>query len=102
MELLEAMRCAPTSRVFKPDQVPRELLVRALDAARFAPSGGNRQGWRVIVVEDPARRVELRDLYLPRWRAYTTSRRAMAGSATLGSSWPVVKLSLGASVSPAR
>jgi len=70
MELLEAMRCAPTSRVFKPDQVPRELLVRALDAARFAPSGGNRQGWRVIVVEDPARRVELRDLYLPRWRAY--------------------------------
>src|SRR5437588_3099818 len=70
MELLEAMRCAPTSRVFKPDQVSRELLVRALDAARFAPSGGNRQGWRVIVVEDPARRVELRDLYLPRWRAY--------------------------------
>jgi len=64
------MRCAPTSRVFRPDAVPREMLVRALDAARFAPSGGNRQGWRVIVVEDAARRVALRDLYLPRWRAY--------------------------------
>jgi nitroreductase len=70
VELLDAMRCAPTSRVFKPDPVPREMLLRALDAARFAPSGGNRQGWRVIVVEDPARRVALRDLYLPRWRAY--------------------------------
>jgi nitroreductase len=71
MELLEAMRCAPTSRRFKPDAVPRELLVRALDNARFAPSGGNRQGWRVVVVEEPARRTALRDLYLPRWRAYT-------------------------------
>jgi nitroreductase len=70
MELLDAMRCAPTSRVFKRDAVPREMLVRALDAARFAPSGGNRQGWRVIVVENPERRVALRDLYLPRWRAY--------------------------------
>jgi len=70
MELLDAMRCAPTSRVFKPDPVPRELLLRALDAARFAPSGGNRQGWRVVVVEDPARRTELHALYLPRWRAY--------------------------------
>jgi nitroreductase len=70
MELLEAMRCAPTSRRFKPDPVPRELLVRALDSARFAPSGGNRQGWRVVVVEELERRRALRDLYLPRWRAY--------------------------------
>jgi len=70
MDLLEAMRGAPTSRRFKTDPVPREAIVRALDAARFAPSGGNRQGWRVVVVEDPERRRALRDLYLPRWRAY--------------------------------
>jgi nitroreductase len=70
MDLFEAMRCAPTSRRFTEDRVPREALVRALDAARFAPSGGNRQGWRVIVVEDERRRVALRDLYLPSWRAY--------------------------------
>jgi nitroreductase len=70
MELLEAMRCAPTSRRFKPDPVPREALLRALEAARFAPSGGNRQGWRVIVVQDAATRLALRDLYLPHWRAY--------------------------------
>src|SRR5271166_3865407 len=64
------MRCAPTSRRFKPDPVPREVLVRALDAARFAPSGGNRQGWRVVVVQDAALRSALRDLYLPGWQAY--------------------------------
>ena len=49
----------------------RETILRVLDAARFAPSGGNRQGWRVVVVEDPERRRALRDLYLPTWRAYT-------------------------------
>jgi nitroreductase len=70
MELHEAMRCAPTSRDFKPDPVPREALLRALDSARFAPSGGNRQGWRVVVVEDDERRAALRDLYLPNWRSY--------------------------------
>jgi nitroreductase len=70
MDLFEAMRCAPTSRRFKPDPVPRELLVQALDAARFAPSGGNRQGWRVVLVEDRTRREALRDLYLAPWRAY--------------------------------
>lgn len=70
MELSEAMRCAPTSRRFKVDAVPRELLVGALEDARFAPSGGNRQGWRVVVVEEAERKRALRDLYLPRWRAY--------------------------------
>jgi nitroreductase len=70
MELLEAMRCAPTSRRFKPDPVPRDTLERVLEAARFAPSGGNRQGWRVIVVADADTRLALRDLYLPHWRAY--------------------------------
>ena len=71
MELYDAMRCAPTSRRFKPDPVARELIVRALENARFAPSGGNRQGWRVVLVEEPERRRALRDLYLPAWRAYT-------------------------------
>jgi nitroreductase len=70
MDLFEAMRCAPTSRRFTPEAVPREALVRVLDAARFAPSGGNRQGWRVVVVADAERRRALRDLYLPHWRAY--------------------------------
>ena len=70
VDLYEAMRCAPTTRRFRSDPVPQDVLVRALGNARFAPSGGNRQGWRVVVVRDPERRRELRDLYLPGWREY--------------------------------
>jgi nitroreductase len=70
MDLFEAMRCAPTTRRFTADAVPEEVLARVLDSARFAPSGGNRQGWRVVVVRDATRREALRDLYLPSWRAY--------------------------------
>ncbi|MFI4984833.1 MAG: nitroreductase family protein [Solirubrobacterales bacterium] len=70
MELYEAMRCAPTTRRFTSDPVAPEALRRALEAARFAPSGGNRQGWRVVVVQDADTRRALRELYLPHWRAY--------------------------------
>ncbi|HST33750.1 MAG TPA: nitroreductase family protein [Solirubrobacteraceae bacterium] len=70
MDLYEAMRCTPTSRRFTDEPVAPETLRRALDSARFAPSGGNRQGWRVVVVRDPERRRAIRDLYLPHWRAY--------------------------------
>ncbi len=70
MDLHEAMRCAPTSRRFTDEPVAPEALRRALDSARFAPSGGNRQGWRVVVVRDLDRRRAIRDLYLPHWRRY--------------------------------
>ena len=70
MDLYEAMRCAPTSRRFSEEPVPAEVLRRVLENARFAPSGGNRQGWRVVVVQDAERRRALRDLYQPHWRAY--------------------------------
>ena len=73
MELYDAMRCAPTSRHFSADPVDPAAIERALDAARFAPSGGNRQGWRVVVVTAPQTRRALRDLYLPHWRAYMES-----------------------------
>ncbi len=70
MDLHEVMRCAPTSRRFTDESVSLEALRRALDSARFAPSGGNRQGWRIVVVRDPERRRAIRDLYLPHWRRY--------------------------------
>jgi len=64
------MRCAPTTRRFTPAPVPPEVLARVLDSARYAPSGGNRQPWRVVAVREEAARRTLRDLYLPHWRAY--------------------------------
>ncbi len=70
MDLYQTMRNAPATRRFRSEPVAREVLLRVLDAARFAPSGGNRQGWRVIAVEEARTRRALRDLYWPHWRAY--------------------------------
>ena len=84
MDLYEAMRGAPATRHFRPDPVDHEVLERVLDAARFAPSGGNRQGWRVIAVQEPQTRRALRDLYQPHWRAYFEHSGAAAVLASPG------------------
>ena len=77
-QLYEVMRCAPSTREFTDDPVPREVIERVLDNARFAPSGGNRQPWRVIVVRDRDTRRRLRELYAEPWRAYTEETGARA------------------------
>ncbi|MCY3884181.1 MAG: nitroreductase family protein [Gammaproteobacteria bacterium] len=59
MELYEVMRTTFAARQFTSDKVPNDVLARILDNARFAPSGGNRQGWRVIVIRDQAKRETL-------------------------------------------
>jgi nitroreductase len=69
-ELYELMRCVPSTRYFSDEPVPRDRLERVFENARFAPSGGNRQGWRVIVVTDRDTRRRLRELYEPPWEAY--------------------------------
>ena len=52
MDLYDVMRTTFAARDFTDDEIPDETLYRILDNARFAPSGGNRQGGRVIVVKD--------------------------------------------------
>ena len=56
MELFDVMRRTFSAREFTSDPLPDETLRKIFDHARFASSGGNRQGWRVIVVRDPATR----------------------------------------------
>ncbi|MGO9559514.1 MAG: nitroreductase family protein [Acidimicrobiales bacterium] len=77
MELTEAMRTSAAARTFTDTDVPDAVLERILDNARFAPSGGNRQPWRVIVVKDEAVRLALRDHYATGWREYMA--HALAG-----------------------
>ena len=50
MELYDVMRSTFAVREFTADPLPDEVLYRILDNARFAPSGGNRQGAQIIVV----------------------------------------------------
>jgi nitroreductase len=70
MDLIETLRSTGAVREFLPEAIDDATLHRILETARFAPSGGNRQGWRVIVVKDPEKRRAVRDLYLTGWYEY--------------------------------
>ncbi len=70
MELRDALRTTGAVREFTSEPVPDETVGRILETARFAPSGGNRQAWHVVVVQDAAIRRGLRDLYTPVWYDY--------------------------------
>ncbi|MEX2552266.1 MAG: nitroreductase family protein [Actinomycetota bacterium] len=75
-DLNEALRTTGAVRQFQPDPVTDETIARLLDTARFAPNGGNRQAWRVVVVRDPEKKRALRDLYVDGWYRYVAMRQA--------------------------
>jgi len=80
MELYEALSTCRAVRRHRPDPIPDAVLRRVLEAATWAPTGGNAQPWRVVVVRDAAKRRALRDLYRPLWKAYQEEyREASAG-----------------------
>ena len=60
--LFEAIETMRAIRSFKPDAVPDELLRKVLAAAGQAPSGGNRQPWRFVVIRSAASKEKLREL----------------------------------------
>lgn len=70
LDLLTTLRSTGAVREFRDEPVADEVLARVLETARFAPNGGNRQGWRVIVVKDHQARATLRDLYISGWYEY--------------------------------
>jgi nitroreductase len=70
MDLVEALRTTGAVREFTDEPVPDEVVGRILEVARFAPSGGNRQGWRVVVLKDPDVRRRLREIYQAGWYDY--------------------------------
>jgi nitroreductase len=49
----------------------RSLVEECLNIALQAPTGGNSQGWHFIVVEDPATRLALADIYRANWAIYS-------------------------------
>ena len=54
MDIAEALYTTRAMRRVKPDPIPLEVQARILDAAIRAPSGGNTQNWRFLLVDDPA------------------------------------------------
>jgi nitroreductase len=69
MDVEEALRKRVSVRVFRPDPVPERTVREILDVARFAPSGGNLQPWRIIAVAGEARTAVIE-----------TAQAAMAGN----------------------
>ena len=76
MELMDVMTTSGTCRFFKTDEVSDDLLARVLDAARWAPTGGNRQGVRFVAVRDVAKRRQLAEWYRETWAPYAARTRA--------------------------
>lgn len=76
MELYEVMRTTSAVRQFTNDPLPDEILYTILDNARFAPSGGNRQGTRIVIIRDRATRQALVDLTIPGAKKYVAQRQA--------------------------
>lgn len=76
MDLTEVMRTTFAARQFTDEPVDDEIVHRILENARFAPSGGNRQGWHVIVVRGPELRSALGSLIAPTIKKYRAQVRA--------------------------
>jgi nitroreductase len=70
MDITTTLRTTGAARAFTTDPVPRSTVHAILDDARFAPSGGNRQPWRVAVVEDRGTRRLMGELMQPAWDGY--------------------------------
>jgi len=52
MEVFEAIRNRRAVRKFKPDIIPDDILLKILEAARWAPSPFNTQPWEFIIIKD--------------------------------------------------
>ena len=63
MDVYEALYTTRAMRRVKPDPVPADVQRRILDAAIRAPTGGNAQSWRFLLVDDPEVKGRLGPIY---------------------------------------
>ncbi|MEY2628085.1 MAG: hypothetical protein RJB08_1844, partial [Actinomycetota bacterium] len=63
MDLYRALYTTRAMRRVKPDPIPEDAVKRMLDAAIRAPSGGNQQKWRFLLLTDPTKKAKLQKLY---------------------------------------
>ena len=67
MDVIEGILNRKSIRYFNPHQIPEDEVKVLLECARFAPSGGNRQPWEFLVVDDPQ---EIKQIYDYGWKVY--------------------------------
>ena len=66
-DLFEIIRTTRSMRRLKPDPVPNDLIRKILEAGVCAPSGGNMQRWRFLVIRDPKIKETVGALYKRAW-----------------------------------
>ena len=76
MDLYEVMRTTFAARDYSGEELTDEVLYDILNNARFAPSGGNRQGNRVLVIRDQATKDALGELNRPAAKRYIAQIQA--------------------------
>ena len=83
MDIFEVINSQRAMRRLKPDPVPEELIWKLLDAAVKAPSGGNRQPWKFIVIRDDETKTKIAEWYLDGWnKTYGPVKQAAMASPT--------------------
>jgi nitroreductase len=65
--LFEIMRTTRSMRRLKPDPVPDALIRQVLEAGTYAANGGNMQGWRFLLIRDPAIKQAVAAFYKRAW-----------------------------------
>jgi nitroreductase len=84
VDLPEALYTTRAMRRVRPDPVPTDVQARILDAAIRAPSGGNAQAWRFVLVDDPDVKARLAPVYRRAlstlWETFYADRLAEARS----------------------
>ena len=73
-DLFEIIRTTRSMRRLKPDPVPNELIRKILEAGVCAPSGGNMQRWRFLVIRDRKIKETVGALYKRAWDEQVGSR----------------------------
>ena len=68
--LYDAMSNLRAVRRLREEPIPDDVLGRILQAAAWAPSGGNTQPWRILVVKDKQLREQIGELYAPQWERF--------------------------------
>jgi nitroreductase len=82
MDIYEALYTTRAMRRVRPDPIPKDAQARILDAAIRAPSGGNAQNWRFVLVDDPDMKGQLGPLYRDSmdqlWKGFYAERIRLA------------------------
>lgn len=85
--IMEVMATMRAMRRLKPDPVPRELLERIVEAASWAPSGGNLQSYGYVIVDDRETMRRCGDIWRRQQRFYSAAQEPLPPEHTTQEKW---------------